>query len=321
MNQTRSRQHKTLTVIVPVYNEQEIIADFLRALHVASEAWHIHTTILVVNDASRDETLQRLREVHQEIPIKILSFSRNFGKECALTAGIAHCTTDLAVLIDGDFQHPINTIASFLDAWEEGYDMVYGVRHSRDDEKPIKRWLTHTFYRLFNKITPIDIPQNAGDFRLLDRKVMDAMNQLQERERYMKGLYAWVGFKSKAIYFTVQPRAGGKSSWNFFRLVELALTGITSFSDLPLRVWSIIGAIVSLLAFIYGSFILLKTLILGIDLPGFATLVVAILFLGGIQLLSIGILGEYIGRIFTEVKQRPSYIIAERIGFNDLEQS
>lgn len=317
MSPIRSRQQKLLSIIVPVYNEEEVIDDFLQALHDASQNWHIATEIIVINDASRDGSLARLKALQQQYALKIVSFSRNFGKECALTAGLEHCHGDMAILIDADFQHPLEVIPEFLAAWEEGYDMVYGIRQSRDDEKPLKRWLTHTFYRFFNKITPIDIPQNAGDFRLLDRKVISALNQLQERERYMKGLYAWVGFQSKGIYFTVQPRAAGKSSWNFFRLVELAITGITSFSDLPLRVWSIIGAFISLLAFIYGSFIVIKTLIGGVDFPGFATLIVAIMFLGGIQLLSVGILGEYISRIFNEVKQRPKYIIGEAIGFDE----
>lgn len=313
----RLRQQKLLSIIVPVYNEQDVINDFLHALVHASKDWGLNIEIIIINDASKDSTLLKLKELKQQLPIKIISFSRNFGKECALTAGLEHCKGDMAVLVDADFQHPLEVIPEFIQAWEEGYDMVYGVRQSRDDEKPLKRWLTHTFYRLFDKITPIDIPRNAGDFRLLDRKVIDAMNRLQERQRYMKGLYAWVGFNSKSIYFTVQQRAAGTSSWSFFRLLELALTGITSFSDVPLRVWSIIGSIISLLAFVYGSFILIKTLVIGSDLPGFATLIVAIMFLGGIQLLSVGILGEYIGRVFNEVKQRPKYIIAESHGFDE----
>ena len=313
----RRRQQKLLSIIVPVYNEQDVICDFLHALVHASKDWGLNIEIIIINDASKDSTLLKLKELKQQLPIKIISFSRNFGKECALTAGLEHCKGDMAVLVDADFQHPLEVIPEFIQAWEEGYDMVYGVRQSRGDEKPVKRWLTHTFYRLFDKITPIDIPRNAGDFRLLDRKVIDAMNKLQERQRYMKGLYAWVGFNSKSIYFTVQQRAAGTSSWSFFRLLELALTGITSFSDVPLRVWSIIGAIISLLAFVYGSFILIKTLVIGSDLPGFATLIVAIMFLGGIQLLSVGILGEYISRIFNEVKQRPKYIVAESDGFDE----
>ncbi len=319
MPHLRSRQQHLLSVVVPVYNEEDVIGDFLHALHAASQSWGMPTEILVINDASRDTTLARLKALRQDIPIKILSFSRNFGKECALTAGLEYCQGDVALLIDADFQHPLDVVPQFIEAWEEGYDMVYGVRQSRGDEKPIKRWLTHTFYRLFNKITPIDIPKNAGDFRLLDKKVVTALNQLPERARYMKGLYAWVGFQSKGIYFTVQPRAAGQSSWNFFRLIELALTGITAFSDLPLRVWSIVGAIISLFAFVYGSFIVIKTLVAGADFPGFATLIVAIMFLGGIQLLSVGILGEYISRIFNEVKQRPTYIISEQIGFDKSE--
>jgi glycosyltransferase involved in cell wall biosynthesis len=247
--------------------------------------------------------------------IKLLALSRNFGKENALTAGLEHCTGDVAIILDSDFQHPLEMIPVFLKHWGEGYEMVYGVRENRDDESSVKRGFANLFYWLMAKITKIDIPSNAGDFRLLDRKVVDSLNQFQERSRFMKGLYAWVGFKRLAVPFKVQERAAGKSSWGLGRLTELAITGITSFSDIPLRVWGFIGFVISLISLVYAIYIITVTLLFGADLPGFPSIIVALMFFGGIQLLSIGILGEYIARIFSEVKQRPKYIVEQKHGF------
>jgi glycosyltransferase involved in cell wall biosynthesis len=232
-----------------------------------------------------------------------------------LTAGLDHCSGDVAILMDADFQHPIDILPQFLAEWAKGYDMVYGVRKNRDNESRIKRNFARLFYWLMAKITKMVIPSNAGDFRLLDKKVIQAINSFQERIRFMKGLYAWVGFKKMAVPYEVQERKGGKSSWGFFKLTELAITGITSFSDIPLRVWGFIGFLVSLVSLIYAIYFVTSTLIYGTDLPGFPSIIVAVMFLGGIQLLSIGILGEYIARIFTEVKHRPKYIIETKVGF------
>ncbi len=243
--------------------------------------------------------------------------SRNFGKEVALTAGLEHCKGDVAIMLDADFQHPLEMLSIFLQKWTEGYDMVYGVRNARESESYLKRNFARLFYWVMQKITSIDIPNNAGDFRLIDRKIIDALKKFPERTRFMKGLYAWVGFTKIGVPFEVQERAAGKSSWGFARLTELAITGITSFSDVPLRVWGFIGFLISLFSLIYAIYIATVTLIYGADLPGFPTLVVAIMFLGGIQLLSVGILGEYIARIFTEVKQRPKYLLQTKYGFDD----
>lgn len=305
-----------ITCIIPVYNEELNVCAFFKQLQAClSELTH-RFEIVVIDDGSRDATVSRILQLPADYHIKLLQFSRNFGKETALMAGLDHAKGDVAMIMDADFQHPIELLPSFLKQWGEGYEMVYGVRENRDTESSIKRSFAKTFYWLMKKMTNIDVPNNAGDFRLLDRKVIDALNSFNERTRFMKGLYAWVGFKKIAVPYVVQERAAGKSSWGFAKLTELAITALTSFSNVPLRVWSFIGFIISLISLIYAIYIVTVTLIFGADLPGYPTIVVAIMFFGGIQLLSIGILGEYIARIFTEVKQRPKYIIEQKYGFD-----
>lgn len=312
-----SIQTKSLFIscIVPVYNEEILVESFFVHLAECLSQLTNRFEIVVVDDGSKDATVARIRELPQNCHVKLIVFSRNFGKEIALTAGLEHCSGDVAILMDADFQHPVEVLPSFIKHWGDGYDMVYGVRNSRENESAVKRRLASWFYWVMSKITKIEIPNNAGDFRLLDRKVIDALSSFQERTRFMKGLYAWVGYKKIAVPFDVQNRAGGRSSWGLKRLLELAITGITSFSDVPLRVWGFVGFIVSAISVIYAIYFLLYTLIYGVDLPGFPSIIVAVMFLGGIQLLSIGILGEYIARIFTEVKQRPKYLIEEKHGF------
>lgn len=304
-----------VSCVIPVFNEELGIQAFLAKLVNNIKELANRFEIIVVDDGSRDQTREKVLTFALEHPIKLISFSRNFGKETALTAGIEHCQGDVAILLDGDFQHPIELLPTFLNKWAAGYDMVYGIRHNRNNESRAKRNFARLFYWLMSKITKIEIPNNAGDFRLLDRKIINSLNTFNERTRFMKGLYAWVGFKTVGVPYEVQERVSGKSSWGFSRLTELAITGITSFSDVPLRVWGFIGFVISLISMIYAIYIITVTLIFGADLPGFPTLVVAIMFFGGIQLLSIGILGEYIARIFTEVKQRPNYIIDVKHGF------
>jgi len=305
-----------ISCIVPVYNEEGLIDSFFPQLAEYLKRLTHRFEMIVIDDGSQDATLLKLQALQTECPLKIIAFSRNFGKETALTAGLEHCSGDVAILMDADFQHPIETISTFLTKWGEGFDMVYGVRDSRKSESVLKRHFANLFYWLMAKMTHIDIPHNAGDFRLLDKKLIAALNSIQERTRFMKGLYAWVGFKKTAVPFEVKERAAGKSTWGLKRLVELAITGITSFSDIPLRVWGVIGFIVSLSALIYALYFMTYTMIYGADLPGFPSIIVAVMFLGGVQLLSIGILGEYIARIFTEVKQRPKYIIETKLGFD-----
>ena len=315
----RAIQDKTLFIscIVPVYNEQANVTRFFPLLADCLRGMADRFEIIAIDDGSRDHTLEQLMNLPANCHVKILGFSRNFGKETALTAGLEHASGRVVIMMDADFQHPIEVLPQFLAKWGEGYDMVYGIRKNRDGESQAKRGFTRLFYWIMSKITKIDIPNNAGDFRLFDRKVVDALNCFQERVRFMKGLYAWVGFKKVPVIFEVQDRAGGKSAWGFRKLTELAITGITSFSDVPLRVWGIVGFFISVLSFVYAIYIITITLLYGADLPGFPSIIVAVMFLGGIQLLSIGILGEYIARIFAEVKQRPKYLLSIRHGFDD----
>lgn len=312
-------QNKTVFIscIVPVFNEEAVVCAFITKLQSTLHELTNRFEIIVVDDGSRDKTIENVMQLPKDYHVKLLGLSRNFGKEIALTAGVEHSSGDIVILLDADFQHPIEVLSDFLNRWAEGYDMVYGVRSHRESESYIKRNFARLFYWLMQKITKIDIPNNAGDFRLMDRKIIVALNQFPERTRFMKGLYAWVGYKKIGIPYEVKERAAGKSSWRFTKLTELAITGITSFSDVPLRVWGFIGFIISLISLIYAIYIATVTMIFGADLPGFPTLVVAIMFLGGIQLLSIGILGEYIARIFTEVKQRPKYLLQIKDGFDE----
>lgn len=306
-----------ISCVIPVLNEEAVIGAFIEKLHAnLCELTH-RFEIIIVDDGSCDQTIEKIRQMLKTYRVKLLSLSRNFGKEVALTAGIEYASGDVTVLLDADFQHPIEMLPIFLQHWGEGYDMVYGVRTHRESEAYLKRSFARLFYWLMQKITKIDMPSNAGDFRLLDKKIVYALQQFPERTRFMKGLYAWVGYKKLGVPFTVNKRAAGKSSWRFTNLTELAITGITSFSNVPLRVWGFIGFVVSAISLIYAIYIVTVTLIYGADLPGFPTLVVAIMFLGGIQLLSIGILGEYIARIFTEVKQRPKYLLQTKEGFDE----
>jgi glycosyltransferase involved in cell wall biosynthesis len=307
---TRTLHH--LSCIVPVYNEAQNLPQFIPQLIAECKKFAQKVDVIVIDDGSKDDTVKALKELQKEYSLTALVFSRNFGKEAALTAGLSHVDpqSDATLLIDADFQHPLTCIGSFVEQWQQGYEMAYGVRLHRKDRPVMLRFLSTFFYKLIDRITPIEIPHDAGDFRLLDRDVVQALNQLTERERFMKGLYAWVGFSKTAIAYVPEERKQGQSSWGLKKLIDLAITGITSFSNLPLRMWSVIGAVISTLSMLYALMIVLDTLIYGVDLPGYATITVAITFLGGIQLLSIGILGEYIARIFTEVKQRPPYIIS-----------
>lgn len=311
------RQNPKISCVVPVLNEESIIAVFLKKLNQTLCDIGGEHEIIVVDDGSDDQTVAKVEELSKLFSIKLLCLSRHFGKEAALMAGMAHAKGDVVILIDADFQHPLELISTFIHLWCEGYDMVYGIRSNRQADGRAKQILIHLFYWLMQRITNINIPANAGDFRLLDRKMVNDLLKLPEKTRFTKGLCAWIGYKSIGVHYQAIERAHGKTSWRFKNLTELALTGITSFSDLPLRIWSVIGFIISFVAFLYAIYIVTVTLLYGADLPGFPTLIVAIMFLGGIQLLSIGILGEYIARIFTEVKQRPAYLIEKTMGFEE----
>ena len=312
----RANQPK-ISYIVPIFNEAENIEAFIQELNQFNQQNDNNFEIVIVNDGSIDNSLELIKNVIHQLPTtKLISFSRNFGKEYAITAGLEHCQGDVAIIMDADFQQPFDLIPEFLSQWQQGYDMVYAIQKSRKSESFIKRFLTHSFYKIIDWLSKTKIPPHASDFRLLDRKVIDAINQCKEYNRFMKGLYSWVGFHSAPIYYQAQQRLKGKSRFSLKHLFELAITGIISFSEKPLRFSAIIGLCISTLSLVYAAYIFFKTLTTGSDLPGFTTLAVAIMFLGGVQLLSIGLLGEYIGRIFNEVKNRPKYIIDFKIGFD-----
>ena len=266
--------------------------------------------IIFVNDGSTDNTLNvLLKAKSKNSQIRILNLSRNFGKEAALTAGLEHAMGEAVIPIDADLQHPPEIIIEFIKKWEDGFDVVVGKRTVRTGEGVIKKLTAKYFYKFHNQISDVEIPYNVGDFRLMSRKVIEALKRLPENQRFMKGLFAWVGFNTAVVEYEQAPRSAGKTSYNGLKLWDFALEGITSFSTLPLRIWMYIGFLISFLSFLYGSAIVINTLILGVDTPGYASMITIILFLGGIQLIGIGILGEYIGRIYKETKRRPLYII------------
>ncbi|MDY4860364.1 MAG: glycosyltransferase family 2 protein [Campylobacter sp.] len=277
----------------------------------------LNCELVFINDGSKDNTLELLKaqkEIYSNksnLDIKIVNLSRNFGKEAAMSAGFSVASGEAIVPMDADLQHPASLIPKFVELWRQGYDVVLAKRANRQDESALKRFCSSIFYKLNNKISEIEIPQNVGDFRLFTKKVLNAINSLPENQRFMKGIFAWVGFRSITIEYEEQERIAGSSKFNGWKLWNFALQGITGFGTLPLRIWTYIGFIVSFLAFIYASFLIFRTLIMGIDLPGYASLVVIILFLGGLQLIGIGILGEYVGRIYMESKRRPPFIIDE----------
>ena len=312
---TKRSAMPSISCIVPAFNEGAGIAGFLTILYQELQLHSQTIEIIVINDGSLDQTAAQVVVASQTLPVKLIDFSRNFGKEAALTAGLDHAEGDVVILIDADFQHPVAAISDFMREWHDGYDMIYGVRNNRDDESGIKRAGAHLFYWLLNRMTSVDLPADAGDFRLLDRCVVMALRQLPERNRFMKGLYSWVGFSSIAVPFDVHTRNAGNSTFNFRSLYKLALTGLVSFSDLPLRIWSAIGLVISSISFIYALWVIGRTMMYGADTEGWPTVVVALMFFGGVQLISIGVLGEYIARIFTEVKHRPTYLVRGLHGF------
>ena len=275
--------------------------------------------IIFVDDGSTDDTLDRLRAAHAaDSRILALSLSRNFGKEVAIAAGLDHARGAATIIMDADLQHPPELIEMFVARWREGYKNVFAQRIDHSVYSPLRRLLTQRFYKLFGSVGETRLPEGAGDFRLLDARAVAALRTMREHARFSKGLYAWIGFKSASVPFDVAERVHGESKFSYRKLTHLALDGLMSFSTLPLKVWSYIGMTTSLLALTLAGFYLIRTLILGVDVPGFASLIVSITFFAGIQLLSLGIIGEYIGRIFAEVKRRPLYLIEERVGLDPL---
>lgn len=299
-----------ISIIVPVFNEEAAIATFFSAIFDTLSDYPSDIEIIMVNDGSSDETKDKIIKQIKKYPCtRLICLSRNFGKEAALTAGIDYAKGDVVIPMDVDLQDPPELIMPMIDKWQNGFDVVYGVRASRNGDSLAKRLTANMFYRFFNWISDVSIPENVGDFRLMDRKVVNALKMFPERNRFMKGLFSWSGFKSTSVSYERCSRAKGESKWSYWRLWNFALDGLFSFSTVPLRIWSYIGAFISFLAFIYIGFLVLRVFISGIDVPGYASIMTVILFFGGIQLLSIGIIGEYIGRIFMETKTRPIYIV------------
>lgn len=295
-----------------MHGEELALAGFFRRLLPALESTGESFEIVCVNDGSKDETLKRLREFQKTEPrLRVVDLSRNFGKEAALTCGIDYARGTAVVPIDADLQDPPELIVEMVRVWRQGFDVVLAQRVERSSDSIFKRKTADWFYRLHNTISESPIPANVGDFRLMDRKVVDALKQLPERRRFMKGLFAWVGFRQATIPYAREARTAGESKFSGWRLWNFALEGITSFSTVPLRVWTYLGLIIALVAFAFGLFIIGRTLMLGSDMPGYASLITVVLFLGGTQLIGLGVLGEYIGRLYGEAKGRPIYIVRE----------
>lgn len=307
---------KKVTILIPCYNEEQSLPLLYEQLAILTDSHaEYNWEILFVNDGSKDNTIQLIKQLSQkDNRIAYLDLSRNFGKEAAMLAGFDYATGDCMVIMDADLQHPPHLIPEMLQHWEAGYDDVYAKRTTRGKESWLRKNLSLLYYKLLQKTTRVEILQNVGDFRLLDRKCIDTLKQLRESERYTKGMFCWIGFNKKEIEFEQGDRVAGETSWNYLSLFNLAIEGITSFTIAPLRLSTMMGIIVSIIAFIYMCVIITKTIIWGEDVQGFPTLMVVILFLGGVQLLSLGIIGEYLGRIFHETKNRPVYVVKEYQG-------
>jgi glycosyltransferase involved in cell wall biosynthesis len=299
-----------LSLVVPVFNEEESIDLFLTAVEPFLESAGLRFEIVFVNDGSRDDTLAHLLDRSaRDRRIKVVNLSRNFGKEAALTAGIDHANGDILIPMDIDLQDPPELIGPFIERWREGYDIVYGVRSVRAWDTAAKRISAGWFYRVFNSMSPVRIPANVGDFRLVDRRATEVLRRLPERNRFMKGLFAWVGFNAIGVPYERPQRAAGASKFNLWRLWNFALDGVVSFSTVPLRASFYGGLVIAGIAVLYAVFIITRVLLFGIDTPGYASLLIAVLLMGAIQLVSIGIIGEYLGRLFLEVKGRPIYVV------------
>ena len=301
-----------LSVVAPCYNEEDVIDIFLEKIFAVLTELNKSYEIVFVNDGSSDRTLEILITKAEEYDaIRVINLSRNFGKEAALSAGLDMTFGEVVVPIDVDLQDPPDLILDFVKKYEEGYDVVVGKRVDRTTDSFAKRISAETFYKLHNKISDIEIPNNVGDYRLMSRRVINELKRLPETQRFMKGLFSWLGFKTAIVEYKREARVAGETSFNGWKLWNFALDGITSFSTAPLRMWLYIGITLASISFVYGFFIILKTLIFGISSPGYASIITIILFLGGIQLVGIGMLGEYVGRIYIESKNRPIYIIED----------
>jgi glycosyltransferase involved in cell wall biosynthesis len=303
-----------LSVAVPVFNEAASLPELRLELERVLARLGIDYEIILIDDGSSDASWTEIVAWHAADPrVRGLRFARNFGKEAALSAGLAYSRGAAVVLMDSDLQHPPQVIADFIAKWREGHEMVYAVRTTRDGDGALRRHATRAFYRLFGRIADVDLPPGAGDFRLLDRRVVDTLNHLPERLRFMKGLYAWAGCRHTGVSYSPPPRRHGKSAMSLRRLTGFGLDGIVAFSRVPLALSGWLGAIVAFAAIVFGGYLAARTLIVGVDVPGYASIMVGVMLLGGVQLLALGVLGAYVGRIYEELKQRPLYVVAEEL--------
>ena len=302
---------KLVTILVPAYNEQEVLHLLYDRLEkLMNENTNYDFEVLLVNDGSKDKTFEIMQELREKDKrFCYLNLSRNFGKETAMIAGLDYCKGDAVVIIDADLQDPPELIPEMIKYWEEGYDDVYAKRKSREGETWLKKFTSKMYYRVLQGFTRIEIQKDTGDFRLLDRRCVEALKSMRENQRYTKGLFSIIGYNKKEILYDRDPRAAGQTKWNYGKLIDLSIDGITSFTTSPLRWAALIGCGVSVIGFVYMLYIIIKTIVTGIDVPGYASLMVVILFLGGIQLIFLGIIGEYLGRTFNESKHRPLYFI------------
>lgn len=304
---------KKISILIPAYNEQEVVHHLYDRLNkLAGETVNYDFEFVFVNDGSRDRTLEIIKTyATKDHRVAYVNLSRNFGKETAMIAGLDHVTGDATVIIDADLQDPPELIPKMIEFWEEGFDDVYARRNDRSGETWLKKATSTTFYKVLQRSTRIPIQQDTGDFRLLDRRCVEALRQIRESQRYTKGMFSWIGYKKKEITYDRDPRLAGETKWNYLRLLDLAVEGIVSFTTAPLRISTIMGTIISFLAFIYIIFLVVRTIFFGSDLAGYPSMMAVILFLGGVQLLSLGVIGEYIARIFNETKNRPLYFVEE----------
>jgi glycosyltransferase involved in cell wall biosynthesis len=303
-----------ISVVIPLFNERANLGPLAERLLPALAATGLRFEAIFVDDGSQDGSLDELRRLCAVEPrFRAVSFSRNFGKEVAIAAGLDEARGRGVVIMDADLQHPPEVIALFIEKWREGYKNIYGVRRDRATDPKLRSVLTEMFYRLLDRFGDVTLPEGAGDFRLLDRQAVDALLTMRERARFNKGLFAWIGFRSIGVPFEVESRASGRSKFSLAHLLRVALDGLLSFSSIPLKVWTFVGLAISAFALSMAAYYWARTMLFGVDTPGFPTLVVSIAFFSGVQLLSLGVLGEYVARIFNEVKGRPLYLIAERI--------
>ena len=301
-----------LSVVVPCYNESDALDPFFARLCPVLEPLDCRCEVIAVNDGSRDDTLSRLRDYQTQLPyLRVIDLSRNFGKEAALTAGLDHAQGDAVVVIDVDLQDPPELIRDFVAQWQAGYEVVYGARADRSTDTWLKRNTARAFYWVIRRLSRVSIPRDAGDFRLMTRPVVDALRHLREHHRFMKGIFSWVGFRQTAVYYQREARSAGETKFNYWRLWNFALEGITSFSQVPLQVATYVGMLIALGALVYGFSLIVYFLMGGETVAGYPSLMVVMLFLGGVQLMTLGVMGEYIGRIYNETKQRPLYVIRE----------